>query len=119
MLISNFDLCTYAVNMTTGRTVWAYSTSDQGGCAGEVWSSLGSLGVGDSVYFGSGGTADVSTNCRAALHKVDTATGKVLGRSETGIQIQGGAAYGIKAGTVYTGDYDNCMYAVDDTTGVR
>ena len=48
----------YAVNVSTGHTVWTYSTSAAtAGCSGEVWSTLGSLGVGDSVYFGAGGTS--------------------------------------------------------------
>ena len=82
-----FKLCTnifvgtlghsfFALNTSTGDAVWANNTSTPGtsgepSCSGEVWSSLGSLGVEDSVYFGVGGTADVSTNCSATLHRLD------------------------------------------------
>ena len=109
----------YAVNVSNGRTVWSYSTSSSGGCSGEVWSSLGALGVGDHVYFGSGGTADVSANCSSVLHCLDKASGAVQWRSRTGIQIQGRAGFSQVSERVYIGDYDHCLYAFNSTTGVR
>lgn len=84
-----------------------------------MWSSLGPLGVGSSVYLGAGGTADVDTNCSASLQKLDKATGNLQWRSRTGIQIQGRAGFGEVSGRVYVGDYDNCLYAFDGATGRR
>ena len=52
-----------------------------------VYQVLTSVLTGDSVYFGVGGTADVSTNCSATLHRLDKATGAVRWKVRTGIQV--------------------------------
>ncbi len=103
-----------AVDIRSGRARWRYNA----GPDAEIWSTLGGASVGRLVCFGAGGTGDVSADCKAALHCLDKETGALVWKARAGKQIQSRPVAGLsKAGQIYVGDYDNCLYAFALATG--
>ncbi|MFQ6106167.1 MAG: PQQ-binding-like beta-propeller repeat protein [Thermoplasmata archaeon] len=88
----------YAVNVSTGKEVWNYTTG------GEIWASP--LVAGDKVYIGS---SDDS------LYALDRTTGNLSWTHPTGDDVYSSAKY--LDGKVVFGSLDGNLYLLDSETG--